>query len=485
MKVKIIVSRPIFVRLFSSSYFSVVMRFVFASVLSSVVGLENNVARTPPMGFISWQRFGAEINCKEFPDTCISEKLYLEIAQAMSKKGLTAAGYVYVNIDDNWSQLDSNRLEDRTRFPNGISSLSEHIGGLGMKLGMYSDIGTKTCQGYVALNMDEPGNHAAATQFIDQLIDWRVEYLKVDGCNADISHFKTTYPQLSDLIMARLKEKNAQRDRKTTPEYKPILLSCSWPAYEGDHGVNVEDLALLRKYCNTWRNQGDITDDWGTIRGLVNWYASKSTKSDDLLVSAAGPGHWNDPDMLVIGNNGLSIEQQKTQFNLWAVMAAPLYISADVRTMTDESLEILKNQKVIAINQDALGRQGWVIHFVPDVIRVWMRPLTPDDEGHERVAVLFESLRVAFNKMKYILLLNKLGWGTDLVSWSAEDCYSEKVRRAKGRRFTIKLDENTSQMYVFTKFDGDKSDYPSYQFDVAGNLPQPPRPQLLAPTPLN
>jgi hypothetical protein len=140
MKVKIIVSRPIFVVCFFL-YHSVVMRFVFASILSSVVGLENNVARTPPMGFISWQRFGAEINCKEFPDTCISEKLYLEIAQAMKDKGLTAAGYVYVNIDDNWSQRDSSTLEDPERFPHRISALSEQIRGLGMKLGMYSDIG--------------------------------------------------------------------------------------------------------------------------------------------------------------------------------------------------------------------------------------------------------------------------------------------------------------------------------------------------------
>ena len=432
-----------------------------------MIGLDNGVARTPPMGFISWQRFESETDCAHHPTTCISETLYLEIAKAMKDTGLTAAGYVYVNIDDNWSKRSSNVEADPDRFPNGMGSLSSRIQALGMKLGMYSDIGTKTCQGYKALNMDDPSQRDSDIAFIDQLIEWRVEYLKVDGCNSQISHFRETYPKLSELIQDRLKVKNEQR-AEDIAEFKPILLSCSWPAYQQDHGVNEEDLALLRKYCNTWRNQGDIRDSWGVVRALVDWYASRSKNSDDLLVSAAGPGHWNDPDMLVIGNNGLNIEQERTQFNLWAIMAAPLYISADVRTMKEkrpESLAVLLNKKVIAVNQDELGRQGWVIDVVEGYIRVWMRPLSPGTDENERVAVLFESLREEGYMYDYTLGLEKLGW-SGFTSWTAEDCYSDKVIRGSDPVFPVSLDENTSQMYVFTKIGGTRSDYPTHEFVI-------------------
>jgi hypothetical protein len=300
--------------------------------------------------------------------------------------------------------------------------------------------------------MDDITQRESVIAFIDQLIDWRVEYLKVDGCFAKIQNFKTTYPALSKLIMERLAEKNRARPEH---EYTPILLSCSWPAYEGDHGVNKEDLALLQEHCNTWRNYGDIKDSWATARSIVDWYASQSMGPESELVKAAGPGHWNDPDMLLIGNNGLSIEHEKTQFNLWAIMAAPLYISADVRTMRKESLDILKNKKVIDINQDPLGRQGWVIDVKPEgelepkEIRVWMRLLMPKD-GHDRVAVLFESLREEGNVKDYDFNLKMIGW-EDFSNWSADDCYSDTAGiERSGSTFHLSLDENTSKMFVFT-----------------------------------
>jgi alpha-N-acetylgalactosaminidase len=454
--------------------FSSVMRLILAVFGVVVDGLENGVARTPPMGFISWQRFGAEITCVEFPKTCISEDLYLEIAKAMFDRGLTDAGYVYVNIDDNWSKRNSNSVADPVRFKSGMKTLSDKIKALGMKLGMYSDIGTETCQGYVALNMDNPGSRIAAIAFIDQLIDWRVEYLKVDGCHAVVHNFWKTYPKLSRMITHRLAERNGKL-AKGEELYQPILLSCSWPAYQRDHGVNERDLALMIKYCNTWRNQGDITDSWSTVKSIVDWYASQSTNSDSLLVSAAGPGHWNDPDMLVIGNNGLSPEQEKTQFNIWAIMAAPLYISADVRTISDASLAILKNKKVIEINQDPLGRQGWVIHVVDRIIRVWMRPLTKDEQGHDRVAVLFESLADAFNKRKYTLDLKLIGWVGEGLSWTADDCYSvAEPQRGTGQTFAVFVDENTSQMYVFTRLDDVHVEYPKHEFGIGRNLARLP-----------
>jgi len=448
------------------------MRKMFL-IIPGVMGLENGVARTPPMGFISWQRFESDTDCTHHPGTCISETLYLEIAEAMEQNGLVEAGYVYVNIDDNWSERTSNKEADHSRFSHGMAKLSEDIRKLGMKFGMYSDIGTKTCQGYTGLDMDDDSRLESVVAFIDQLIEWRVEYLKVDGCFAQVGNFRTTYPKLSHLIQWRIREKNQQlreknmSSEKKEEEYEPILLSCSWPAYEPDNGVNELDLALLRKYCNTWRNYGDIRDSSSVMKSIVDWYASKSTKSDDLLVSAAGPGHWNDPDMLLIGNNGLSIALEKTQFNLWAIMAAPLYISADVRKMGPNSLAILKNEKVIAVNQDKLGRQGWVIDVVEKFIRVWMRPLSQDSEKRDRVAVLFESLWEEGNVRDYELSMEKLGWA-GFKSWSAVDCYSDKVIQGTERDtvFRVTLDENTSQMYIFTKDGGATPDYPIHQFRI-------------------
>jgi hypothetical protein len=168
---------------------------------------------------------------------------------------------------------------------------------------MYSDIGAWTCQHYPGLGVGSDEKFLIAD--IDQFIEWRIEYLKVDGCFADIEKFRETYPRLSRMILERLTAKNS--DLKDGDElYKPILLSCSWPAYRSDHGVDDVDLRLLRKHCNTWRNMGDIRDSYSVMKMLVNEYAQRSMTSDSLLPSAADPGHWNDPDMLLIGNNGLS-----------------------------------------------------------------------------------------------------------------------------------------------------------------------------------
>jgi alpha-N-acetylgalactosaminidase len=221
--------------------------------------------------------------------------------------------------------------------------IADKLSSMGMKFGMYTDIGTHTCQGYTGLNMDDPNSDSSMNEFIDQMFEWGFESLKVDGCFSKVENFAHTYPKLSEMILNRREALNKARLGKAAP-YPPLMLSCSWPAYQGDRGLNHRDMSLLREHCNLWRNQGDINDSFVIMRAITDWYAWNSGKSDDLLVSSAGPGNWNDPDMLLVGNNGLSIEQQKTQFNLWAIMASPLYISADVRTMSEESLNILKNK---------------------------------------------------------------------------------------------------------------------------------------------
>ena len=210
----------------------------------SSFGLDNGLAQTPPMGWLSWERFGCEIDCSRFPETCISEKLYASMADRLVELGLDQLGFTYINIDDCWSakdrsETDGKLIEDPIRFPSGISWLSNHIHERGLKFGMYTDIGTKTCAGY-------PGLGNGHTQKdVEQFVEWGIDSLKVDGCYAEVSEMSGLYSNLSDVL------------NKTG---RPILFSCSWPAYAADHCENPTDMDTLQRFCHLWRNTDDIMD---------------------------------------------------------------------------------------------------------------------------------------------------------------------------------------------------------------------------------
>lgn len=367
----------------------------FSLSLGVVAGLENGLGRTPPMGFISWERFGAEIDCTKFPDTCISERLYMEMADAIVSTGLREAGYVYVNIDDNWSSrtrgADGRLVEDSKRFPNGMKKLADYIHSKELLFGMYTDVGTTTCQGYPGLeNLNHMGRDDLFFESdIDMFLDWGIDALKVDGCNANINEMVKLYPSMSMMIQRKIAERKNARQ---------ILLSCSWPAYLKKNRESGKTIALLQQHCNLWRNYSDIEDSWASVQGIVSFFARRTP--NDPMVRAAGPGHWNDPDMLVIGNPGLSLTQQQTQMSIWAILAAPLYISSDIRTISADSLQILLNGDVIKVNQDPLGRQGWVVSDGP-VFRIWVRPLHNQD-----IAVLVENKRASFGASVYTLKMD-------------------------------------------------------------------------------
>ncbi len=299
-----------------------------ALLVSGVNSLDNGLARTPPMGWLSWERFGCELDCRSFPNSCISENLYASMADKLVELGLSDLGYTYVNVDDCWSKLrrevDGELKEDPVRFPRGMQWLSDYIHSKGLKFGIYTDVGTKTCGGYPGLG---DGN---MQKDISMFVDWKVDSLKVDGCYADVSRMKDMYSNLSISLNST--------DR-------PILYSCSWPAYQGDHCENPQDMHALQEYCNLWRNFDDVEDSWSSITSITNFFGRKN--SSDIMVSAAGPGHWNDPDMLMVGNPGLSLSEQKVQFFIWAILAAPLYISSDLRSISAASLAVLKNSEVI------------------------------------------------------------------------------------------------------------------------------------------
>ncbi|XP_071976798.1 alpha-N-acetylgalactosaminidase [Engystomops pustulosus] len=335
---------------------------IFLALSTLCSSLDNGLVRTPPMGWMTWERYRCNINCKIDPENCIGELLIKNIADKMVDSGWRDLGYVYISIDDCWSlkKRDSNgRLQpDPDRFPSGIKALADYIHARGLKIGIYADMGNFTCGGYPGTTLDTIKIDA------DTFASWEVDMLKFDGCYSNSTEKALGYPKMSAALNAT---------------GRPILYSCSWPAYEGGLPPKV-NYTLLGEICNMWRNYDDIQDSWASVMDIIEWFAD----NQDALQPAAGPGRWNDPDMLIVGNFGLSYDQSKSQLAIWAMMAAPLIMSNDLRTISEDAKELLQNRLMIAINQDPLGKQGKRI-AKSGSLEVWVRELV--DEQYA-VAVL-------------------------------------------------------------------------------------------------
>ncbi|KAJ7384573.1 hypothetical protein OS493_021204 [Desmophyllum pertusum] len=319
------------------------------------------------VGWMSWERFRCVTDCDKDPRNCISERLYMEMADAMVYGGYSGAGYQYVCIDDCWTAMnrtkDGHLQADPKRFPSGIKRLADYMHARGLKLGIYADYGTKTCAGY-------PGSIKHIKKDAQTFADWGVDYLKLDGCYANSKQMDKGYPKFA---------------RALNKTGRPIVYSCSWPAYQVYMNIT-PNYKKIAKHCNLWRNYGDIQDSFQSLVDIFNWYGDLQ----DDLIPAAGKGHWNDPDMLIIGNFGLSYEQSKLQFALWAIMASPLLMSNDLRDIDSRSRDILLNTEIIAVNQDKLGKQGKrVAKSNVSFTEIWTRPLSDCDS----VALVLLSLR--------------------------------------------------------------------------------------------
>ncbi|XP_037506241.1 alpha-N-acetylgalactosaminidase isoform X1 [Rhipicephalus sanguineus] len=350
-----------------------------------VLCLENGLARTPPMGWLAWERFLCNVDCADDPENCVSERLFKEMANAFVSQGYRTVGYQYVNIDDCWmaKQRDAyGRLQaNGTRFPNGIKHLADFMHDRGLKLGIYGDVGTKTCEKY-------PGSKEYLFKDAQTFAEWNVDMVKMDGCFANITEYKKLYPEFGNAI------------NKTG---RPMVYSCSWPAYQVFSNMT-PNYTLIGHHCNMWRNYADIADTWRSVEGIIDYYA----KNQDALVAAAAPGRWNDPDMLVIGNFGLSYDQSKAQMALWAIMAAPLLMSHDLRHTRREFRKILQNTGIIAVNQDPLGIMGKRIRKEKRV-ETWVRPVTPVVGTAYSYALVFFNRNGMGNTRKHVTQLRALG----------------------------------------------------------------------------
>ncbi|MBN2412974.1 glycoside hydrolase family 27 protein [candidate division KSB1 bacterium] len=314
------------------------------------------LALTPPMGWNSWNKFGCDV----------SEKMIMEMADAMVSSGMKDAGYQYIVIDDCWQvgrDNQGNIVPDPERFPSGMKVLGDYIHSIGLKFGIYSDAGILTCG-------ERPGSRGYEYQDARSYAGWGVDYLKYDWCYADDQNSLASYRLMRDALYKA---------------GRPIVFSiCEWGStkpwiWAGDVG-------------HLWRTTYDIRDCWDcstkvVYRGKesVNFLGfTKILDQQTGLESYAGPGHWNDPDMLEVGNSNLTIPEYRAHFSLWCILAAPLIAGNDLRDMTPEIAGILTNREVIAVNQDSLGMQGRKVRDDGDT-EVWVKQL----KDGSRAVVLF------------------------------------------------------------------------------------------------
>lgn len=299
--------------------------------------LSNGLAKTPPMGWSSWNQFG----------DAIDEKLVRETIDAMAADGLRDAGFVYVNLDDGWQRYKGARKDhpleaDPAKFPHGIKALADYAHSKGFKLGIYSGPGQTTCAGYT-------GSEGHEAEDARLFASWGIDHLKYDSC---CSHKDAPQTEVQRVVLKMSKALLAQS--------RPIVYHachCGWAdvwEWAASEGVN------------HWRIGQDISDDFNYPGNREKYYFDVLDMLDrgNALAKYAGPGHWNDYDMLIVGlkgrsgqlvGTGASDVEYRTHFSLWAMVDSPLLIGADVRTLDAWSLETLTNAEIVALNQDPAG----------------------------------------------------------------------------------------------------------------------------------
>ncbi|XP_034384961.1 alpha-N-acetylgalactosaminidase-like isoform X3 [Cyclopterus lumpus] len=325
------------------------------------------------------------------------------------------------------------------RFPGGIAKLARYIHDRGLKLGIYADMGTHTCMGFPGTTLDTINIDAQT------FASWGVDYLKFDGCSSNPIEQMLGYPLMSKALNAT---------------GRPMAYSCSWPVYVGGLPPKV-NYSLLGDICHLWRNYVDIQDSWDSVQGIVEWF---SNNQDDLQ-PAAGPGRWNDPDMLIIGNFGLSVDQARAQMALWAIMAAPLIMSNDLRNLDNSARFILQNKVAVAINQDSMGIQGRRLLQEKNHIEVYWRPLS-----HSASALVFLSRRTDMPSL-YHTSLAKLKYDTG--NYEAYDVFTGSTVTGLNAttQFTLSINPSGVVMwYVYPEQTSKETETLHYQHNKASQF---------------
>ncbi|VAI31250.1 unnamed protein product [Triticum turgidum subsp. durum] len=373
--------------------------FLLLSSTSPAAAQKNRLGRTPQMGWNSWNHFG----CK------IDEVIIRKIADAMVDTGLAKLGYEYVNLDDCWAAHDrdsqGNLAANGTTFPSGMRALADYVHGKGLKLGVYGDAGLRTC------SRIQPGSLGYEDQDARTLAAWGIDYLKYDNCNNQNISPLTRYNRMSEALM------NSGRD---------VFFSlCEW---------GVDDPATWAgSFANSWRTTEDIKNTWESM--------TDNADKNDKWAPYAGPGGWNDPDMLEVGNGGMTIEENRCHFSIWALVKAPLIIGCDVSSMSPETKDILSNQNVIAVNQDKLGVQGRKVQQDGE-LEVWAGRLS-----RGRVALVLWNRGPA--EASITASWSNIGLNQSAVV-DAHDLWTDEVTSSVQGNLTNKMDSHACKMYVLT-----------------------------------
>ena len=331
----------------------------------------------PPMGWMSWERF----RCTREDAGNVTQALYEAQAAALVDRGFAAVGYDTVHIDDCWEaparDVDGRLAADGERFPDGIAGLVGRLAALGLKLGLYTDEGSATCAGFVGSAGHEAGD--AAT-----FADWGVSYLKVDGCNSSPEGFERGYPRFGEAL---------------GPER--ITYSCSWPAYLGDDETKKPYGEMVAAGCDLYRNWDDLQCSWESLQQVVDHYGDYG----EFLAKATPSGVWNDPDMLLVGNDCITMGEARLQVAVWAVLAAPFIMGNDLTTVEPWAQQLLQSPALLGIVKDPAGLKGWR-RTVKQETEAWSRPLANGDlavavirkgeAGAPDVHVSFDLLELGF-----------------------------------------------------------------------------------------
>lgn len=305
--------------------------FIICGLTLAASGQDSKLAATPPMGWNSWNHF-AEKN---------DARTVRVQADAMVASGMKDAGYVYINIDDTWEDKRDEKgfIRANEKFPD-MKALADYVHSKGLKLGIYSSPAAKTCAGF-------EGTLGHEEQDAQTYASWGIDYLKYDWCKSTgtLDEMRTAYAKMHEAL------------KKTG---RPIVLSLCEYGWNNvwEWGDNVGG--------NLWRTTGDISDDYDTMAKIGFGQAGHE--------KYAGPGHWNDPDMLEVGNGGMSEDEYRTHLGLWAILAAPLLAGNDLSRMTPFTVDMLTNREVLAIDQDSLGKQGYPI-IQEGPFEVWIKPM--------------------------------------------------------------------------------------------------------------
>jgi len=361
-----------------------VVLLLSCAMAAPALAQESMLAATPQMGWNSWNHFACKVN----------DAVVRASADAIASNGMKAAGYVYINIDDCWQgQRDAHgMIQPNAKFPN-MKALGDYIHSKGLKFGIYSSPGPKTCAGYA-------GSYQHEADDAKQYAAWGVDYLKYDWCSAD----KVYKPEEEPAVYKKMHDALAATGRPIFYSLCQYGLQRVW-----EWGASVG--------ANSWRTTGDISDHYDRMYVIAH--------TQDGIEQYAGPGHWNDPDMLEVGNGRMNHDEYVTHMSMWCMLAAPLLAGNDLAKMTPDTLAILTNPEVIAVDQDPKGVQGrWAWQVGP--FEIWVKPLADGSvaallinrgEDNQNITANFKDLGISGTKSVRDLWAHKdLGEFTDSFS---------------------------------------------------------------------